>query len=139
MEEFPVIRWSARTRAARSRIAAIPVPPGPLRPRRGGLQLGRQPPVQLLTRYGANQLGCFCPIPEQDEQGDALHAVALGDGRRVVDIQLDHLEPARVLTAGLFDELQAAQRRSRAEALRWDAADRHERRIIGSGPRVQRR
>ena len=64
----------------------------------------RKPCLQLRQRRGSDQPIALGAVLDQDEQRDALHAVAAGDRRCVVDVELDDLQVPGVLAAETLDE-----------------------------------
>src|SRR5262245_41878712 len=79
-------------------------PPRLARRRALGGQVRFEPPPQLRLGHRADETVDLLAATEEDQERDALGAVARRDLGRAVDVQLDHLEQARELTPHALDD-----------------------------------
>ena len=66
--------------------------------------MGAEPLAQLLLRDGSDQPVDLGGVTEQDQERDTADLIALRQLRRVVGVELDHLQPAGILVTDAFDD-----------------------------------
>jgi hypothetical protein len=64
---------------------------------------GRDAPGELAARHGADDGVDHCAVAEEEERRDRLHAVALGQRRLLVHVDLGDRDPPRLLAPDLLE------------------------------------